>query len=154
VAVDVLQVVGQKAERAAQIRSLADEDTTGFEWLIEPLVQIERERIGERQTLEQMAALVAKNGSGAVRAIDVEPEMLRIAEPAQLGQGIDGAGVGGAGAGNYAEGPFAGGAILRDGSGQSWERQAEFLIAGKAADLIGQAVNWSLTASSRRQSLS
>src|SRR5439155_25602541 len=88
----VAQVVGDDLEGVQQLTSLAHEETSDFERLIEPLVRVERDGVGELEAARRSAAALAEHREGAVRAVDVEPDAALLADRGDLRERIDGAG--------------------------------------------------------------
>src|SRR5438093_5404638 len=96
-ALRVSQVVRMDLERVEELPSLADEETAAFEGLVEALVRIERDRVGDLDARESGAAALGDRGEPAIRAVDVEPRATLAADRGDLGQRIDGTGAGGSG---------------------------------------------------------
>ena len=94
----VLEVVGRDLERAAQQAPVADQQAAAPERLVEPLVRVERDRVGQLDAAQRLAAALGDRREPAVGGVDVEPHAALAADGGQLGQRVDRAGVRGAGA--------------------------------------------------------
>ena len=144
-ALRVSQVVRMDLERVEELPSLADEETAAFEGLVEPLVRIERDRVGELDARESGAAALGDRGEPAIRAVDVEPRATLAADRGDLGQRIDGTGAGGSG-GRGDEEWFAAGARVRVHRGAQCfgtkpvaivDRQHAYLVRPESQDARG-----------------
>jgi hypothetical protein len=74
-----------------QRRAVAHEQRPELDGLVEPLVRVEGDRVGELQTLERPAASFAETGERAVGTVDVEPEVVVAADLRQVAERVDGA---------------------------------------------------------------
>ena len=78
------------ARRSA--RAVAHEQAAALVRLVEPLVRVERDRVGEREPAERVAAALGQHGEAAVGRVDVEPDAALAAERGELVERIDRAG--------------------------------------------------------------
>ena len=97
----VAQVGAVERERALEQPGLADEDGADLVRLEEPLVRVEHERVGALDAGEEIR--LDEPGGRAVRAVDVEPQVLAVAQVGEIVERIDGAGAGRAGRADDAE---------------------------------------------------
>ena len=98
---DVISLV--KTESRAGWRLITKQQTTGINRHVEPLVRIERNRIGALNTAEQWTLRFIQRRQRAISAINVEPKIEFLCDCRNVGQLIDSAGVDSTRAGNYAK---------------------------------------------------
>jgi hypothetical protein len=123
----VFEIFGQDLESIPQQIGITNQNATGFERLEQPFVRIERERIGEMNAPEEVAATLAQDRSRPVCAIHVKPHFVFPRERRDFWERIDRARVRGPGAGNDASRTPAGGAVLRNGSREILGSQSEII---------------------------
>src|SRR5262249_26189378 len=82
-------VAGGIGEGVFERPAVAHEDAAGLERGIEPLVWVDRHRVGPRKGRERRRRLGEDRGRGAVSAVDVEPQIVFAADPRDLVQRID-----------------------------------------------------------------
>ena len=95
-------VVAGVGEGAARVGGIAIEEASAAGGLIEPLVRIERDRVGEIDPVECIRD--GERSECAVGSIDVQPELELAAEVGDGAERVDAAGGGGSGAGDYGNG--------------------------------------------------
>ena len=93
-----LDVVAAVREGVAGRLRVAIQQTAAIDRLIQPFVRVERQGIGQRQSMELLGR--SQGGQPSVGAIDVQPQTLAPGEVGDLRQGIDRAGDDAAGAGH------------------------------------------------------
>jgi hypothetical protein len=76
-------------EAVAEVTNLAYEDAPTRVGRVEPLVRVERDRVGTLDAGELGAEIVGEHRRSAVSGVDVEPEPLVGADVGDLAQGID-----------------------------------------------------------------
>lgn len=131
------QIVGVAAVRGAQQPGVADDQRAGAERQEERLVRIEHHRVGLIHTAQSRTASLCQGKKGAVRAIDVEPHLLRARHARQRGEIVDRAGVRRPRAPRQHERAQPGGTVARDGLLQPVEAHAELRVALDLADVRG-----------------
>ena len=89
VAVRVAEVVGADLERVPQRSPVAHEQAAALVGLVQPLVRVERDRVGERDTGERGPPTLGQDREAAVRGVDVEPDPALPAERRELFERID-----------------------------------------------------------------
>ena len=94
--VGVAEVVGADLERVPQRSAVANEQAAALIRLIEPLVGIESDRVGQRDALECRAPALGQDGEATVGSVDVQPDPVLPAERRQVHDRIDRAGARGA----------------------------------------------------------
>ena len=114
----VLEVVRHDVKRRFEPRALAHEDAAGLVRLVEPLVRVERRRVGALEAAEGRAASFGQHREPAVRSVDVEPDPVRAADVGELVERIDRARVGGACIADRREGLTSGRDVRLDRSVQ------------------------------------
>ena len=95
-------------------RRIPDQQAPGVERRVEPLVRVERERIGAREGRHGAADMWRLRGERAVGAVNVEPQSGLGADVGDGAERIDRAGVDVARSGDDADRVKAGGAIGGD----------------------------------------
>ena len=90
----VRQIVRVDRERPREQLAFANEHRAAFNRLIEPLVRVERHRIGQLDARQRRAAPLTQGGESTVCSIDVEPQPAVAADLRQLTQAVDRASVG------------------------------------------------------------
>ena len=88
----VAQVVRGDLERTPERVRVAHEHAAALVRLVQPLVRVERDRIGEREIAERRSAAVGQHGEAAVRRIALEPDVALAADGGELVDRVDGAG--------------------------------------------------------------
>ena len=119
-----VQVVGVDGERPLQPGPVADQHAAALHRLVQPLVRVERHRVGTLEAGQRCFPLGGQRGEAAVGRVDVQPQPFGRADVGQAGQRVDGAGVGRSGAGAQGEGDAARAAVGPDGRGHRVRRQA------------------------------
>ena len=103
-AVGIAEVVLVKREGCGVSGGVTDENAADFEGEIHPFVEIEGQRVGEFDAVNDGPELVGEAGECAEGAVDVEPEVLFTAERGEGTKRVGGANVDGAGVADNAEG--------------------------------------------------
>ena len=85
----VLEEVERDLEAAAQLRPVPDEERAELDRLVEPLVGVERDRVGELEPGESLATSVGEACERSVGAVDVQPDAVLAADLGELSQRID-----------------------------------------------------------------
>jgi hypothetical protein len=134
---DVAEIVGRDGERALEPVGLANEQGAALDRLEEPLVRVERHRVGPVDARKRAPAALGENGEPAVRGVDVEPHVGLAAQVGELAQRVDGARVGRAGVRAHGERGEPAPAIGVDRGGERRERQPESRVDGKHAHSLG-----------------
>ncbi len=129
------QVVGVQRMRAAERLRVADEHRAGAERKEERLVRIEDERVRFFDAAQRGAAALGEHEERAVRAVDVEPQLLFTRHACELGQIIDRTGGGRAGAAGDEERRPAVASIARDRFFERVDADAELRVDGELADV-------------------
>src|SRR5919108_1727277 len=80
------------AERLCEMRLLSNYHRAARVGRIEPLVRIQRDRVGARDSHEERAELLRQRGNTSVRTVNVQPEILFLTDVGDLREWIDGAG--------------------------------------------------------------
>ena len=114
----------------------ADQEASALERLVEPLVRIERDRVGQLDPRQGGATALGQNGETAVRGVDVEPHAALATQRRDLREGIHGAAARGTGRGGDEQGLAT---RARVGVHRRLERvdaQAVAIVNGKHAHLI------------------
>src|SRR5207248_5971726 len=106
---------------------------TAVEWLIEPLVRVERDRVGARHPGE-LRGLCESRG-GAVGAVDVEPKVVRTSDVCECGQRINRAAHDGPGGTDQRDSAPPGPAIARDRALERIEIDAHVFVDGNEAQV-------------------
>ena len=131
-------VVAGVREGAARVGGIAIEKASAAGGLIEPFVRIERDGVGEIDSVECFG-----NGERcecAIGSVDVEPEAVLATDGGDFAERVDAAGCRGAGAGNYGDGLEAGAEVVLDCLAQDVDAHAEGVINGDQADgIVAQA---------------
>ena len=83
----VAQVLAVQREGPLEQARLADQDGAGLVGLEQPLVRVDRQRIGALYPGQRLPARLAQRGGGSVGAVDVEPQSLCRAQVRQPGSG-------------------------------------------------------------------
>ena len=133
----VPEVVRHDLERASQVAPVADQQRAALERLVEPLVRIERHRVGQLDARQRGAPALGDGGEPAVGAVDVEPDAAVAADAGQRGERVDRAGVRGARHAGGEQRRAAGAHVGVDGGGQRLGPQAPVAVCGQHAQLVG-----------------
>src|SRR5439155_22519186 len=88
---DILEELRRDLEAAPQGGAVTDEKRAELDGLIQPLVRIERDRVGELHAGKRLTSALAETRKRAVCAVDVEPDSPLAAEVRQLFERVDGA---------------------------------------------------------------
>ena len=133
VAVEVVRVDG---ERPFQPGPVADQHAAALHRLVQPLVRIERHRVGALDPGQRRPPRGGECGEAPVGRVDVQPEPFGGTDVGQAGQRVDGAGVGRAGAGAQGERDAARVAVGPDGRGHRVRRQAPAVVGRQHPHLV------------------
>ncbi len=93
---DVFEEIRRDLESLLQRGAVADEERAGFDRLVEPLVRVERDRVGKPDSVESCPAPLAEACERTVCAVYVQPDPVLTTERRQLADRVDGADRGGA----------------------------------------------------------
>ena len=144
------EVVGHDRERAPQAHALADEQGAALERLVEPLVRIEGDGVGQLDPLQPAAPALGQRREAAVGAVDVAPRAARAGDLGELGQRVDRAGVGRAGAERDEQRPPPGGEVGVHRARQQVGAHAVLRVDGQHAHLVGVEAERARRAGQRR----
>ena len=122
----------RRRPRRARCRRAASTQPTGF-GQVEPLVRVDRDRVGALEPAEERRGAGRRGRGSAVRAVDVEPHAVLGADVGNRVEGIDGAGAGGAGDAHDGDRRDAGGAIGLDRAGELVGAHAQGVVAADDA---------------------
>src|SRR2546421_333034 len=78
-----------ETERLTQQRAVADQHGAALDGNRQPLVRVERDRVGALETRVLRAQRARENAERAVRAVDVEPQVLALADAGDRIERID-----------------------------------------------------------------
>ena len=97
------QIVGPQRERRPMRRFVADQHAPGLIGDVQPLVEVERQRVRPLDACQPRRQRRHQHRQPAKGRVDVEPQALRLAQLGQRLQVVDGTGVDGAGRAHDAE---------------------------------------------------
>ena len=95
----------RELERASQRRRIAHEEAAALVRLVQPLVRVERDRVGELDPGERLAAALGQRREAPVGRVDVEPGAVLVGDRGEVLERVDRAGVRRAAARADEEGP-------------------------------------------------
>ena len=131
-------VVAGMGEGTARISRIAVEETAAASGLVEPLVGIEGDGIGEADSFEGFGD--GKRSECAVSSVDVQPEIVLTTDFGDVANGIDAAGGGGTGAGDDGDGFEIGVEVALNSFAQIVGAHAEGVVDGDEPDgIVAQA---------------
>jgi hypothetical protein len=131
------EIGGGARERLVVQRGVADEREGRAVRQVEPLVAVDRDRVGELQPVDQRRGARAHAEERAERSVDVQPDALLLANARDRAQGIARAGVGRARVGDRDRGVDAGRAIAPDRVGERLGIEPEIGVDRDPADAVG-----------------
>ena len=146
----VAQVVGRDLERAPQQVPLAHQQRAALDRLVEPLVRIERDRVGRLDPAQRRTSALGQRREAAVGGVDVQPHAVLAADLGELAQRIDRAGVGRARGDAREQRRAAGRDVGLDRARERRRRQPQVLPAGQDAQLVGPEAEQPRRAGDRR----
>jgi len=127
-------VVAGVGEGAARIGGIGVEETAAAGGLIEPLVGIEGDGVGQVHSVECFGD--GERGECAVGSVHVEPEIVFAADGGDFAEGVDAAGGGGSGAGDNGKGLKASFDVELDSLAQIGGAHAEGVVDWDETDGI------------------
>jgi hypothetical protein len=130
------EVIGRQRERRAVHGRVPRQQRTAIHRHLQPLVRIERHRIGARERLEAAGVGRVERRPGAECAVDVQPDVVPGGDVRDLVERVDGAGVRCAAAGNDRERQVTCAAVVLDRAAERVGPHAELLVRRDRAQLL------------------
>ncbi len=145
-----LQVAGVDLERAPQAVSVAHQQGAHLDRLVQPLVRVERDRVGQLHAGQRRAPSLRQAGEGAVGAVHVQPGVVLAADPRQLGERVDRTHRRAARVGDDQQRAPAGGQVGADRALQRVRAHAPDVVAQDHPHLVGAEPQHARGAGQRR----
>ncbi len=149
----VLEVVGMDLEGLAEQVSLAHQQGSALEGLVEPLVRVQRDGVREPDAGQLLSATLGDRGEPTVGGVDVQPDAVLPAHLGQLGEQVDRTGVGGAGDRHHDQRTPPGGDVGGDRRLEGRHAHPELVVDGEHPDLLGSESEGAGSAGERRVAL-
>ena len=132
-----LEIVRRQGKRVAMNFRVSREQRAAVDRHLQPLVGIQRDRVGARNRLEPVAIRRVERGPGAERAVDVQPDAELGCDVGDVVQRINGTGIGGAAAGHDRERDLARLAVVLDRRAQRVRAHAKRVVGRNRTQVIG-----------------